>query len=78
MKISLFSISVPNIFIGMDFGKAMVPWWLTWILCFFFLFSLICEVILEVHQCCTHKKNKGMQSHNSTNHPLRCVAHWLE
>lgn len=53
-----FCLAIPNIFIGMDFGKANVPWWLTWILCIFFLFHLICEVILEIHQCCTHKKNK--------------------
>lgn len=53
-----FCLAVVNIFIGMDFGKAMVPWWLTWIICLFFLFNFICEVILEVHQCCTHKKNK--------------------
>lgn len=53
-----FCLAIPNIFIGMEFGKAMVPWWLTWILCIFFIFNLICEVILEVHQCCTHKKNK--------------------
>ncbi|XP_045158667.2 putative ferric-chelate reductase 1 homolog [Mercenaria mercenaria] len=53
-----FCLAIPNIFIGMEFGKAMVPWWLTWILCIFFLFNFICEVILEVHQCCTHKRNK--------------------
>lgn len=53
-----FCLAIPNIFIGMEFGKAMVPWWLTWILCIFFLFNFICEVMLEVHQCCTHKKNK--------------------
>lgn len=53
-----FCLAIPNIFIGMEFGKAMVPWWLTWIICIFFLFNFICEVILEVHQCCTHKKNK--------------------
>ncbi|XP_052775405.1 putative ferric-chelate reductase 1 [Mya arenaria] len=53
-----FCLAVVNIFIGMEFGKAMVPWWLTWIVCIFFLFNFVCEIILEVHQCCTHKKNK--------------------
>ncbi|KAL4236801.1 DOMON domain-containing protein frrs1L [Mactra antiquata] len=53
-----FCLAIPNIFIGMEFGKVMVPWWLTWVLCIFFLFNLVCEVILEVHQCVTHKKNK--------------------
>jgi len=46
-------------FIGMDFGKAMVPWWATWILCIYIIFHIIVEITLEVHQCCTHKKNKG-------------------
>lgn len=56
-----FCLAIPNIFIGMDLGKANVPWWLTWIVCIFFLFHLICEVILEIHQCCTSKRNKERQ-----------------
>ncbi|XP_071119477.1 putative ferric-chelate reductase 1 [Haliotis cracherodii] len=51
-------LAIPNIFIGMDFGKAMIPWWATWIMVFWVIFHLIIEVTLEVHQCCTHKKNK--------------------
>lgn len=56
-----FCLAIPNIFIGLDFGKANVPWWLTWIISLFFIFHLICEVILEIQQCCTHKKNKERQ-----------------
>lgn len=51
-------LAIPNMFIGMDFGKAMVPWWATWILCIYILYHIIVEITLEVHQCCTHKKNK--------------------
>ncbi|XP_060073504.1 putative ferric-chelate reductase 1 homolog [Ylistrum balloti] len=51
-------LAIPNMFIGMDFGKSMVPWWATWILCIYILFHIIVEITLEVHQCCTHKKNK--------------------
>ncbi|XP_064604211.1 putative ferric-chelate reductase 1 [Liolophura sinensis] len=51
-------LAIPNIFIGMDFGKPNVPWWATWILLFYVIFHLIVEVTLEVHQCCTYKKNK--------------------
>lgn len=51
-------LAIPNMFIGMDFGKAHVPWWATWILCIYILYHIIVEVTLEVHQCCTHKKNK--------------------
>lgn len=46
-------------FIGMSFGKAHVPWWATWILFIYILFHIIVEITLEIHQCCTHKKNKG-------------------
>ena len=56
----VFAISVPNIFIGMDFGKANIPWWATWILVAWVIFHIIVELSLEVHQCCTYKKNKGM------------------
>lgn len=51
-------LAIPNMFIGMDFGKSMVPWWATWILCIYILYHIIVEITLEVHQCCTHKKNK--------------------
>ncbi|KAL5016941.1 hypothetical protein ScPMuIL_006530 [Solemya velum] len=51
-------LAIPTIFIGMDFGKANIPWWSTWILVIYVLFHIIVEVTLEVHQCCTHKKNK--------------------
>lgn len=54
-----FWITVPNMFIGMSFGKAHVPWWATWILFIYILFHIIVEITLEIHQCCTHKKNKG-------------------
>lgn len=43
----------------MSFGKAHVPWWATWILFIYILFHIIVEITLEIHQCCTHKKNKG-------------------
>ncbi|KAK3089760.1 hypothetical protein FSP39_006280, partial [Pinctada imbricata] len=51
-------LAIPNMFIGMDFGKSHVPWWATWILFIYILFHIIVEITLEVHQCCTHKKNK--------------------
>ncbi|XP_041360085.1 putative ferric-chelate reductase 1 [Gigantopelta aegis] len=51
-------LAIPTIFIGMDFGKPNVPWWATWILVIWFIFHLVIEISLEVHQCCTHKKNK--------------------
>lgn len=51
--------AVPTIFIGMDFGKANVPWWATWILVIWVIFHIVIELSLEVHQCCTYKKNKG-------------------
>ncbi|XP_050400921.1 ferric-chelate reductase 1 [Patella vulgata] len=53
-----FVLMIPQIFIGMDFGKAMVPWWATWIVMLWALCHIIIELSLEVHQCCTHKKNK--------------------
>ncbi|WAR23065.1 FRRS1-like protein [Mya arenaria] len=69
-----FCLAVVNIFIGMEFGKAMVPWWLTWIVCIFFLFNFVCEIILEVHQCCTHKKNKGSElQEECTVHPFHSL-----
>lgn len=42
----------------MDFGKANVPWWATWILVIWVIFHIVVELSLEVHQCCTYKKNK--------------------
>lgn len=51
-------LAIPNMFIGMSFGKAHVPWWATWILFIYILFHIIVEITLEIHQCCTHKKNK--------------------
>ncbi|KAL3869161.1 hypothetical protein ACJMK2_041872 [Sinanodonta woodiana] len=56
-----FCLAIPNLFIGLDFGKANTPWWATWIICIYFIFNLVCEIILEVHQCCTHKKNKEIR-----------------
>lgn len=53
-----FCLAIPNIFIGLDMGKANVPWWLTWIVCLFYLFHLICEILLEIHQCCTQRRNE--------------------
>lgn len=51
-------LAIPQIFIGMDFGKANVPWWATWILVIWVIFHIIVELSLEIHQCCTYKKNK--------------------
>ncbi|XP_059177602.1 putative ferric-chelate reductase 1 homolog isoform X2 [Physella acuta] len=51
-------LSIPTIFIGMDFGKVMVPWWATWILVIWVIFHIAVELSLEIHQCCTYKKNK--------------------
>ncbi|ESP03638.1 hypothetical protein LOTGIDRAFT_237623 [Lottia gigantea] len=51
-------LSIPQIFIGMEFGKAMVPWWATWIVVIWAIAHIVIELTLEVHQCCTHKKNK--------------------
>ncbi|XP_076440456.1 putative ferric-chelate reductase 1 [Babylonia areolata] len=51
-------LAIPQIFIGMDFGKANVPWWATWILVIWVIFHIVVELSLEVHQCCTYKKNK--------------------
>ncbi|KAK7099857.1 putative ferric-chelate reductase 1 [Littorina saxatilis] len=51
-------LAIPTIFIGMDFGKANVPWWATWILVVWVIFHIVIELSLEVHQCCTYKKNK--------------------
>ncbi|KAH9509737.1 hypothetical protein Btru_044379 [Bulinus truncatus] len=51
-------LAIPTIFIGMDFGKVMVPWWATWILVIWVIFHIIVELTLEIHQCCTYKKNK--------------------
>ncbi|KAI8787006.1 ferric-chelate reductase 1 [Biomphalaria glabrata] len=51
-------LAIPTIFIGMDFGKVMVPWWATWILVIWVIFHIIVELSLEIHQCCTYKKNK--------------------
>lgn len=51
-------LAIPQIFIGMDFGKANVPWWATWILVVWVIFHIVIELSLEIHQCCTYKKNK--------------------
>lgn len=51
-------LAIPTIFIGMDFGKVMVPWWATWILVIWVIFHIAVELSLEIHQCCTYKKNK--------------------
>uniref|UniRef100_A0A0B7BD10 Cytochrome b561 domain-containing protein n=1 Tax=Arion vulgaris TaxID=1028688 RepID=A0A0B7BD10_9EUPU len=51
-------LAIPQIFIGMDFGKVMVPWWATWVLVIWVIFHIIVELTLEIHQCCTYKKNK--------------------
>ncbi|BFZ00039.1 hypothetical protein BsWGS_03078 [Bradybaena similaris] len=51
-------LAIPQIFIGMDFGKVMVPWWATWILVVWVIFHIAVELTLEIHQCCTYKKNK--------------------
>ncbi|XP_012934550.1 putative ferric-chelate reductase 1 [Aplysia californica] len=51
-------LAIPQIFIGMDFGKVMVPWWATWILVIWVIFHIVVELSLEIHQCCTYKKNK--------------------
>ncbi|XP_025109765.1 putative ferric-chelate reductase 1 [Pomacea canaliculata] len=51
-------LAIPQIFIGMDFGKANVPWWATWILVIWVIVHIVIELSLEVHQCCTYKKNK--------------------
>ncbi|XP_061175117.1 pikachurin-like [Saccostrea echinata] len=61
-------LAIPNMFIGMSFGKAHVPWWATWILFIYILFHIIVEITLEIHQCCTHKKNKGSPFGNAV-HP---------
>ncbi|GFO18088.1 ferric-chelate reductase 1 [Plakobranchus ocellatus] len=53
-----YVLSIPNIFIGMDFGKVGVPWWATWILVIWVIFHIAVELTLEIHQCCTYKKNK--------------------
>lgn len=51
-------LAIPQIFIGMDFGKANVPWWATWIVVIWVIIHIAIELSLEVHQCCTYKKNK--------------------
>ncbi|KAK7495836.1 hypothetical protein BaRGS_00012826, partial [Batillaria attramentaria] len=51
-------LAIPQIFIGMDFGKANVPWWATWILVIWVIIHIAIELSLEIHQCCTYKKNK--------------------
>jgi small-conductance mechanosensitive channel len=51
-------LAIPQMFIGMDFGKVMVPWWATWSMVIWVIFHLVCELTLEIHQCCTYKKNK--------------------
>ncbi|CAG5120623.1 unnamed protein product, partial [Candidula unifasciata] len=51
-------LAIPQIFIGMDFGKVMVPWWATWVLVIWVIFHIAVELTLEIHQCCTYKKNK--------------------
>lgn len=53
-----YVLSIPQIFIGMDFGKVGVPWWATWILVIWVIFHIAIELTLEIHQCCTYKKNK--------------------
>ncbi|GFR58725.1 ferric-chelate reductase 1 [Elysia marginata] len=53
-----YVLSIPQIFIGMEFGKVGVPWWATWILVIWVIFHIAVELTLEIHQCCTYKKNK--------------------
>lgn len=75
-------LAIPNIFIGMDFGKVGVPWWATWILVIWVIFHIVVELTLEIHQCCTHKKNKEKRKkyeqlkkeYPKQNHPLPELA----
>ncbi|CAH1773710.1 unnamed protein product, partial [Owenia fusiformis] len=51
-------LATPTIFLGMGFPKVFVPWWATWIMVAWVIFHVVCELILEIHQCCMNRRNK--------------------
>ncbi|XP_064625393.1 ferric-chelate reductase 1-like [Lineus longissimus] len=50
-------LAIVTMFIGLDLGKAETPWYATWFLVAFVIFHCCVELILEIHQCCTARRN---------------------
>ncbi|CAF0784716.1 unnamed protein product [Didymodactylos carnosus] len=50
-------IAIPVIFLGMDNRRLDLWNWCSWLLLAWCIFHMIVEIILEIHYCCTIKKN---------------------